>query len=166
MNALLQFANYLEQPRVPPPYEAPPEGSWPREQPSGPRKPPRPAGAFEDIYWQRLNREVPADRAMKGLEDVYVIEDRSAVAAFIEENRLRGLLLQALDALNTTFSEAAIKTLMLAHDDEGFQTLFCLVMVPGDMQEARRALRSFDQQWWLARSRQAAGKLNFDFELV
>ena len=122
MNALVQFPNHLEQPRVPPPYEAPPEGSWPRKQPTGPRKPQRPVGAFEDIYWQRLNREVLKDRATKGLEDVYVIVDSSAVAAFIEENRLRGLLLQALNALNTTFGAAAIKTLTLVRDDPSVPT--------------------------------------------
>ncbi len=95
-----------------------------------------------------------------------MIEDRSAVAAFVTENRLHGLLFQARSALNAAFGEAALKTLALVRDDEGLVTLFCLVLIPGDMREARLALRSFDQRWWLARSTQAAGKLNFDFELV
>ena len=99
-----------------------------------------------------------------GLEDTYVIDDRPGVAAFIQHNRLRGLLLEARDPLDNAFGEAAIKKLSLVCDDEGFETLFCLVMVPGEMQQARRALRAFDQQWWLARSDRAAGKLNFDFE--
>ena len=110
--------------------------------------------------------EVLTHAAIKDLEDVYVIDDRPAVAAFIEANRLRSLLLQARNPLNAAFGEESIKTLTLVHDDEGFTTLFCLVMVFGDMQKARRALKSFDQQWWLARSGQVAGKLNFDFELI
>ncbi len=210
MSALLQFSNYLEQTPVRPPYEAPPEGSWLREQPTGPQKPPRPAfrhsvhmnlEVFRVIEvdremlnreephradsglitadWQMLNRELspgfpprmgqtlgPYRIVEKGLEEVYVIDDRPSVAAFIEENRLRSLLLQARDPLNAAFGEASIKTLTLVHDDEGFTTLYCLVMVSGDMQDARRALKSFDQEWWLARSGQVAGKLNFDFELV
>lgn len=96
----------------------------------------------------------------------YIFEDHSAVTAFIEQNRLRGLLEQAREPLNAAFGEAALKKLTLVTDDEGFKILFCLVRVPGDMQEARRALRSFDQRWWLGRSAQAAAKLNFDFELV
>ncbi len=126
-----------------------------------------PAFSEEDIpHWQRLKPEVPPDSALKGLEDAYVIDDRSAVAAFIEQNRLRGLLVQAREPLNAAFGEAAVKTLTLIDDDEGFNTLFCLIVVSGDMHEARLALGSFDQRWWLARSDQAAGKLNFDFELV
>ena len=108
----------------------------------------------------------PLELAIRDLAGLYVIEDRTAVASFIEENRLRGILLQAREALNAAFSEDAVKTIRLVRDDEGFETLFCLVMVPGDMDDARRALRSFDQQWWLSHSSQAAGKLNFDFELV
>lgn len=114
----------------------------------------------------RWKAPVTSASAIKGLEDVYVIENRLDVAAFIQENRLRGLLLQARNPLHAAFGEGAVKTLTLVTDDEGFKTLFCLVMVQGDMVEARRALRSFDQQWWLARSELASGKLNFDFELV
>jgi hypothetical protein len=112
------------------------------------------------------NRKVLQDSPIEGLEAVYVIKECAAVAGFIQENRLRGILLQATEPLNTAFGDAAIKTLTLLRDDEGFDTLFCLVMVPGDMLEARRALRSFDQRWWLARSAQAKGRLNFDFQLV
>lgn len=106
------------------------------------------------------------DPGLAELEQAYVFDDRSAVAAFIERNRIRRLVLEAREPLNTAFGEAAMKTLTLVRDDEGFDALFCLVMVPGDMQEARRALRSFDERWWLACSAQAAGKLNFDFELI
>lgn len=164
MNALSRVPICLEQPPVPPPYWAP-QRTWPGEQPTDRRKRPHGAGAFEDVR-QRLNREVAPRSALKGLEDLYVIEGRSAVTAFIEENRLRGLLLEAGRPLAAAFGEAAVKTLRLVRDDEGFRTLFCLVLVPGDMREARRALRFFDQQWWVDRSRQAAGRLNFDFELV
>ena len=111
-------------------------------------------------------REAPPDSPLKGLEDAYVISDHAAVAAFIKQNRLRGLLLQAQEPLNAAFGEGAVKRLALVDDDEGFDTLFCLILVSGDMNEARLALRSFDQHWWLARFDQAAGKLNFDFELV
>jgi hypothetical protein len=121
---------------------------------------------FERNDWQNLNWEAYRDSVLKGLEDGYVIDHRPAVQAFIKQNRLRGLLQQARGPLNAAFGEGAVKKLTLVADDEGFKTLFCLVLVPGDMQEARRALRSFDQRWWLGRSTQAAGKLNFDIELV
>ncbi len=165
MSALLGFTNLLQQPRIPPPMP-PPIATWMSEQPTEQSKPPRPFGPHQDIYSQRLKWEVPPDSALKGLEDAYVISDRSTVAAFIEHNRLRGLLLQARDPLNAAFGETAVKRLMLMDDDEGFNTLTCLIAVSGDMHEARLALRSFDRRWWLVRSDQAAGKLNFDFDLV
>lgn len=108
----------------------------------------------------------PTIRSTAGLDDSYVIEDRLAVSHFIDEHHLFGLLLQAKQHLDVAFTDRPVKTLSLVRDDEGFETLFCLVMIAGDMQPARQALRRFDQEWWLARSGQVAGKLNFDFELI
>jgi hypothetical protein len=119
---------------------------------------------WEDVI--EMADTTTVDKGIDGLDGTFFIEDRPEVARFIEENRLRTILLDAREALSAAFGERPIKTLTLVRDDEGFDTLFCLVMVPGDMQEARHALESFDQRWWLARSAEAAGKLNFDFQLV
>ena len=167
MSALQHFTNNLTQPSVPLLYDIPPQGIRSKEQPTRPLvRTPRPSGVIQDAYWQKLNREVPSNRATKGLEEAYVIEDRSAVGSFIEENRLRGLLSEAVGFLNASFGRVSIKTLRLMRDDEGFQALFCLIRIPGDMQEARRALQEFDEQWWLTHCERAVGMLNFDFELV
>jgi hypothetical protein len=115
---------------------------------------------------ERFDRETGRILALRELDQLYVFEDRSEVAYFIERNRLRELLLDAGEPLNAAFGKELLKKLTLATDDEGCTTLFCLVHVHGEMQEARRALRSFDHQWWLHHLTQAAGKLNFDFELV
>lgn len=109
---------------------------------------------------------LPQDLALKELEKLYVFEDHSAVASFIRQNRLLELLLEAPDPLNAAFGEGAVKRLSLVEDDEGFSTLFCLISVSGNLDEARRALRSFDQSWWLAHCDKPAGKLNFDFDLI
>lgn len=167
MSALPQSALYLSQMPVPPPHGTPPEMRWPQAQPIALHKPPRPAeGVSAATRRLNCNRGMPSDHVVADLQKTFVIDDASRVAAFVRWNRLRGLLLEAKDALDSVFGEAAVKRLSLVSDDEGSLTLFCLVMVPGDMEEARRALRSLDQQWWLARSEQAGGKLNFDFELV
>ncbi len=110
--------------------------------------------------------EVHRDPALKGLEDGYVIDDRPAVAAYIGQNSLREVLEQAREPLNAAFGQGTVKKLTLSEDDEGFAALFCLILIPGDLPSAKLALRSFDEQWWLARSGQAGGKLNFDFELI
>jgi hypothetical protein len=104
--------------------------------------------------------------ALRTLEQAYVLEDRSTIPAFIKRNRLLEPLLEARGPLTSAFGEAAVKMLTLLEDDEGFVTLFCLILVPGGLEEARRALNSFDESWWLTRSGQVGGKLNFDFDLV
>ena len=114
-----------------------------------------------------LHLEEPlAGSALGTLKEAYVLEDRSAIPAFITRNRLLELLLEARGPLTSSFGEAAVKKLTLVEDDEGFVTLFCLILVPDGMEEARQALDSFDESWWLARSGQVGGKLNFDFDLV
>jgi hypothetical protein len=113
-----------------------------------------------------LLQEPLAGSALSSLEQGYVLEDRSAILAFIKQNGLLEPLLEARGPLTSAFGEAAVKKLSLVEDDEGFVTLFCFVLFPGSLQEAKRALNLFDDQWWLTRSREAGGKLNFDFELI
>ena len=119
-----------------------------------------------ESHFGRAAQVMPTRPTIAGLDDSYVIEDRATVSHFIEEHRLQGLLLAAKEPLNDAFTDRPIKILSLLRDDEGFETLFCLVMIPGEMEPARQALRRFDEQWWLAHSGQVAGKLNFDFELI
>jgi len=113
-----------------------------------------------------LLEEPPAGPALRSLEQMYALEDRPATLAFIKQNGLLGPLLEARGPLTSAFGEAAVKKLSLVEDDEGFVTLFCFVLLPGSLEEARRALNLFDEQWWLTRSHEAGGKLNFDFELI
>lgn len=159
----LQFDNYLEpQPKVRP-YSVEQSSGW-SIQPSS-KKPPRPVGDVR-VAWVGARQEFPADNATKELDAAYVIEDRQRVIQFILENRLQGLLVQASGPLEEAFTKDTVKKLSLVRDEEGFETLFCLAMVSGELQPARLALQAFDDQWWLDYSAQVDGKLNFDFELV
>lgn len=100
------------------------------------------------------------------VEQTYVLDDRPTISEFIKRNRLLGPLLEARVPLASAFGEVSVKRLTLVEDDEGFVTLFCLVMFPGGLDEAREGLNSFDESWWLPRAHEARGKLNFDFELI
>jgi hypothetical protein len=133
-----------------------------RELPTRPEQ----IGELQHIVQQTCYGVTHKDLALRELEQLYVLEDRSTVSEFIERNRLRELLLEAGGPLNAAFGQAVVKKLTLLEDDEGFETLFCLALIPGDMHQAMLALKSFDERWWLARSRRVAGKLNFDLELV
>lgn len=104
--------------------------------------------------------------AVETVNQVYVLEGRDEVERFIGQNRLRHWLEQAVEPLNKSFGKSAIKILQLNTDDEGAQTLFCLVKVTESLDQSRRSLASFDRQWWSEHCGPVAGKLNFDFELV
>lgn len=167
MSALLEAVPYLLQMPVPALLFTPAEIGGPKEQPIPLRKPPHSVeGGLAATHSQLFNREMQPSLVIPDLQKIYVIDDASRVSSFVRWNRLRGLLLEAGEPLDSAFGAGAVKRLSLSGDEEGSLTLFCLVMWPGDMREARRALRVFDEQWWLARCQQAAGKLNFDFELV
>jgi hypothetical protein len=118
------------------------------------------------VPWRDLSRGKPLDDILRSIEIKYVIEARYEVAEFIQKNHLRGLLLEAVRPLNTFFGTDAIKALTLVTDDEGSESLFCLLVTPGEMEDARNRLRSFDEDWWLVNSARSGGKLNFDFELI
>jgi len=141
------------------------EGTWDTQQQPIPSESPLPAG-LGDAFWREVRTQVPPDPGIRGLDDAYVIADRPNVAAFIARNRLRGLLLQAAGPLNVAFGPPSVKVLSLVTDDEGSQTLFCLVLASADLETARHSLEVFDRIWWLSHCHEVAGILNFDFELV
>ncbi|HEX5484250.1 MAG TPA: hypothetical protein VFZ08_16655 [Terriglobia bacterium] len=124
------------------------------------------AHIMPQVSWNTPEQENYRDSALSGLDEVYVIDNRSAVAAFIKRNRLLGLLIEAWEPLSAAFGETTVNKLTLVEDDEGFTTLFCLVLFPGGLDEAKRALDLFDESWWLAHAHEGAGRVNFDFELT
>jgi hypothetical protein len=99
------------------------------------------------------------------LDEAYVIEQPVLTLRFIGENQLTETLLDAREHLAVAFGKNAIKTLSVRRDDEGFETLFCLVKLRGDAHSAMSALNEFDDRWWSAYPRRSPGRLNFDFEL-
>jgi len=124
------------------------------------------AGDLLLTSWNAPYKEIGQESVLSAVEQAYVLDDRSDIPAFIRRNRLLELLLEAREPLTSAFGEATVKKLTLVEDDEGFITLFCLVLAPGSLDEAKGALNLFDERWWLAHSQQADGKLNFDFELI
>jgi hypothetical protein len=161
MNAL----NYQEQPPVKSPHVLFSFETWQEAQPH--REPTdRLRRTLLDPRWIEENAKISCAPLLEPLNEAYVMEGREAVVRFIEENGLGKLLQQAKGPLNIAFGETSLKMLRVVEDDEGVRALSCIVMVDGEMLKARKALRSFDEDWWLSRGRVMGNKLNFDFELV
>lgn len=124
------------------------------------------AGELWYTGWESSPQQTTRELGLTALEDTYVVEDRSTIPDFIRRNRLLEPLLEAREPLAAAFGKDAVKKLTLVEDDEGSVTLFCLILVAGGLKEAKSALNSFDENWWLGRSGRFLGKLNFDFDLV
>ncbi len=162
-----QAAEHLAQPPVPPMRVPMFGGGWRGEQPIVSRRAIRTATERQSAHGRELGRsKVGSEDPLADLERTYVIEDKEAVTKFLRENPLRGLLLQAVDALNGPFGPEAMKTLALVCDDEGFRALLCIVAMSGGVEEAQRALQVFDEEWWLVHYDRAEGRLNFDVEFA
>jgi len=125
----------------------------------GVKKPPS-GVKVQSLTWQ------PEPKNLTLLDDTYIIEDRAIVLRFINENRLLQVLLDAKAPLNANFGRESLKTLTLISDDEGFDTLFCVIAISGNIQQGRQALRTFDREWWVQRVSDVVGRLNFDFSII
>lgn len=106
---------------------------------------------------------VSADLA---LDQAYVVENRSAVYKFIRHNKLRPLLLRAIEPLKLCFGESPLKVLKIFTDEDGSETLVCRVAMSGSLDSARTSLARFDDTWWSANYVAAGEKLDFDYDLV
>jgi hypothetical protein len=166
LSALRKFSQHYEQPSLPLRRRVPTGAAQLERQPVGPLRLINPLRSSVLVHRVESNQEMVSSAGTRGLEATYVIEGRSPVAAFILRNRLHGLLSDAVPPLNAIFGERTIKVLTLVTDDEGAENLYCLIMTPGDMNEARHHLRAFDEEWWIEHSATSAGKLNFDIELI
>jgi len=97
---------------------------------------------------------------------LYQTPEDPSVATFLQEHpALPQLLLQAAPKLKRCFGNAAL-TLRAPVDEDGSQTLYAVVLWPGDVTEVRRALDKFDDSWWIANSGHAAAFLSFTYELI
>jgi hypothetical protein len=103
---------------------------------------------------------------LEKLRDAYLFNDCAKVEAYIRENRLADILIQAINQIDTKFGTGLTKELTLVEDDEGSRTLFCFVAFPGSLSLAQQALDLFDRDWWIRNVSAFGTKLNFDFELV
>jgi len=112
-------------------------------------------------------QEIQSSSNADDLNSRFVIKtNRHETLRFVAVNGLGTVLLQSEEHIRAAFGESALKTLAIVEDDEGYRTLFCLVLFAGSLDDARTALKSFDTRWWLQQPNQLAAKLNFDFELV
>jgi hypothetical protein len=97
----------------------------------------------------------------------FILPNDPSVATFLAEHgSLPQVLLEAVNPLRACFGKSTVFGLRAPIDESGSRTLYAVAMWPGKVRDARNALAKFDDDWWIAQSRQAAGYLTFTYELV
>jgi hypothetical protein len=98
--------------------------------------------------------------------ELYRMPDDASVTQFLKENHAASpLLILAAPKLRKHFGDAAV-ALRALMDEDGSQTLYAVVLWPGDVDGVRQALDRFDDAWWIASSGAAACGLTFTYELI
>lgn len=129
--------------------------------------PNRQRSIFHDFEQQMAQFEANHQAVLTEVQKSYVIPKDSPVRDFFKSHRtIPQLLTQAAPRLKEYFGVGTVFSLRTQVDEYGSQTLYAVVRWPGDVHAVRAALENFDDHWWIANSRQAAGDLTFTYELV
>jgi hypothetical protein len=100
------------------------------------------------------------------LQQHYTILDTNSTIELLEqEPALYELLAEAVGPLQNAFGEG--RTVQLRLQSSGDESLLKVaVQLPADFAgDPERALRSFDDEWWLDNCHRSGGALVFDYEI-
>lgn len=122
---------------------------------------------FDDLERQMEEYASQYQAALDEVRKYYVLRTDSSIRDFLNAHRtIPQILLEAAPQLRAFFGTNTVFTLRASIDEARSGILYAVVMWPGPTQDARSALTTFDNQWWIARAGQAAGYLTFTYELV
>lgn len=122
---------------------------------------------FEGLEKQMAEFAAEHVAGLNDLRKHFVLPADLSVLNFLSGHRIiPQMLLQAAPHLRNYFGARAVFNLRAPIDESGSQTLYAVVMWPGNVRDVRQALARFDDAWWIANSRRASGYLAFTYELV
>lgn len=97
----------------------------------------------------------------------YVFTSEASVWLFlVAHSAIRATLRDALPHLQAAFGTDRIFCLQLSKDEDGSPYLYAVAVWQGPVQSAVRALRQFEEDWWLDRMTPATAELAFVYEIA
>jgi hypothetical protein len=122
---------------------------------------------FVDLERQMRDFQAEHDSALQDVRRNYVLPPDTSVVTFLSEHRtLPQILLEAAAHLRDSFGAGIVFKLRAPIDESGSSILYAVAMCPGPVADVRAALDRFDEDWWIAHSPQAGGRLSFTYELL
>jgi hypothetical protein len=121
---------------------------------------------IDDLERQMADHEVDFARVLTELQKLFVFIDQEEIAGFLRSNRsLATILADSAPSLTEAFPGTPLALDMMIEEGAP-RTIYALALWHGDRASARKALNDFDERWWLANMRKAAGRVVFDYELM
>lgn len=122
---------------------------------------------FQDLESRRRTDEVKFQENLGLLREKYVFKDPAAIEFFIRNHRMVvPLLIEASSHLAVAFHNRAPLALEIMPDEETPHSIYVLAVWNFDADDARAALRTFDESWLLGNLQFINGRIVFDYELV
>lgn len=133
------------------------------------RKPIRREGSVSELLattrlsWEASNSQL--ESAVGELKTEYVFRNVAEIRLFFSTHRATTRALSnALPELKRSFGEDVVYNLEALSDDDGFSSLYAIVVWRGSAEVAEAALEDFDERWWLNQPSQSS--LTFTYELA
>ena len=103
---------------------------------------------------------------LKTLQQFFIFTNPEDVENFLRSHRsLVPILLDAAPHFRQSFAQAPL-ALDIMNDEGAPRTIYALALWRGNRADAKAALNTFDDQFWLDNLRKAAGRIVFDYELL
>lgn len=107
------------------------------------------------------------DRERDELRRSYVFSSEASIWLFlVAHSAIRATLRDALPHLQASFGHDRVFSLELSREEESSPTLYAVAIWPDSVQSAVRALRQFEEDWWLDRMTPATTELAFVYEIA
>jgi hypothetical protein len=155
---------------LPPPYPVQKSEWYERQQPANDISSARSFSsnyAPQGFHYDQVRSGQDVTQQLRSLQQHYTILDSnfSVIDLLEEEAALYRLLLEAVGPLQNAFGGGRIIHLrVLVSDDDSL--IKVAVQLPADLDgDPERALRSFDNDWWLGNCHRSGGALVFDYEI-
>lgn len=132
-----------------------------------PKKEPPFADVVRLLEEQMAHFEAEHERFVTQVQLNYVFQNEEEIRRFFKGHRTAPqVLINAVPHLRQVFGPDALLSVRARTDEYGSETLYGVVIWPGNVAEVRRGFDRFDDGWWIANSRQALGDVVFTYELI
>lgn len=124
------------------------------------------AAVFDGLEQQMSDAENELGQLLDELGKIFVFISSEDVKTFLRGHRgIPSLLIEAAPHFRKAFGNAPL-ALDVVTEEGNPRTIYALAQWGEERREAKKALRDFDEQWWISNLQKAGGKVVFDYELV